>query len=172
MTNWLKLAVLVVATVVVTQLIIRKRAPELLPSGTQAPGLVLPDLSGRSVDLEALRGKVVAVNFWATWCPPCRRELPDLAAVYREHEGRCFELLGVVEESARAEVDHASSGVPYPILPNTDASVRDAWGVEGYPVTFLVDAEGQVRRVFRGEVSGDQLAAAIAPLLPATCPRS
>ena len=123
MTNWLKLAVLVVAAVVVTQLLVRgSHHSTVAPQGALAPELVLPDLSGRSLDLGSLKGKVVAVNFWATWCPPCRRELPDLAAFYRSQQGRCFEMLGIAEESGRADVLAAARQIPYPVL--FDGSAR------------------------------------------------
>ncbi|BDG06697.1 TlpA family protein disulfide reductase [Anaeromyxobacter oryzae] len=172
MTNWLKLAVLVVAAVVVTQLLVRRSDRILPPQGAAAPQLVLPDLEGRARDLSSLKGKVVAVNFWATWCPPCRRELPGLAAFYRSHQGRCFEMLGVAEESGRADVLAAARSIPYPILFDADAGALEPWGIQGYPATFVLDPEGHVRQVFRGEVEPAQLAEAVAPLLPGTCPRS
>ncbi|WP_242396203.1 TlpA family protein disulfide reductase [Anaeromyxobacter oryzisoli] len=172
MTNWLKLAVLVVAAVVVTQLLVRgSHRSTVAPAGSPAPALVLPDLEGRSLDLGSLKGKVVAVNFWATWCPPCRRELPDLAAFYQAQRGRCFEMLGVAEESGRGDVAAAARQIPYPVLLDETARALEPWGVQGYPATFVVDAEGHVRHVFRGEIDGAELADAVAPLLPKTCPR-
>jgi cytochrome c biogenesis protein CcmG/thiol:disulfide interchange protein DsbE len=141
-------------------------------AATPAPALALPDLAGRTVDLRALRGKVVAVNFWATWCGPCRLEMPDLAKAWREAHGSCLEILGVAEESAREDVVHATDGLPYPILIDERGEAAARWKIPGYPYTFLVDPEGKVRRVFEGSVSRGELLEAARPLLPATCPAS
>jgi cytochrome c biogenesis protein CcmG/thiol:disulfide interchange protein DsbE len=157
--------------VVVAQLLVQRAEPPV-PAGEAAPPLALADLSGSPVDLGRLRGKVVAVNFWASWCQPCREELPELAEVWTEHRGRCFELLGVAEESAREDVEKLASAIPYPVLVDERAVALSAWRVPGYPRTFVVDAEGKVRRVFEGAVRKEQLADAIRPLLPATCPSS
>ncbi len=169
MNRWLKLAVLAVAAVIVAQLLVQRSAP-VIAAGEPAPPLALPDLSGRSVDLASLRGRVVAVNFWASWCGPCQMEIPDLAEVWKEHRGRCFELLGVAEESAREDVLQMAPGIPYPILVDAGAEAITPWRVVGYPRTYLVDAEGKVRRVFQGALRKRELEEAIRPLLPATCP--
>jgi cytochrome c biogenesis protein CcmG, thiol:disulfide interchange protein DsbE len=171
MKTWVRTTLLVVAAVVVAQLLVQRAAPPV-PGGEPAPPLALADLAGAQVDLADLRGKVVAVNFWASWCPPCREELPELAEVWSEHRGRCFELLGVAEESAREDVAKLARGIPYPILLDERASALAAWRVPGYPRTFIVDAEGKVRRVFEGAVRKGQLEEAIRPLLPATCPKT
>jgi cytochrome c biogenesis protein CcmG/thiol:disulfide interchange protein DsbE len=171
MRTWVKLAVLVLAAIAVGQLFARRSVPPL-SSGEPSPPLALPDLQGRTVDLAALKGKVVAVNFWATWCGPCRTEIPAIAQVWRAHRDRCFEVLGVAEESAREDVLRAAPEIPYPILMDERAQALAPWKVAGYPRTYLVDAEGLVRRVFEGAVHGGELEAAIRPLLPASCPRS
>ncbi|HSN91657.1 MAG TPA: TlpA disulfide reductase family protein [Anaeromyxobacteraceae bacterium] len=169
MRTWWKLALLVVAAVVATQLLVRP-GPQPVPGGTPAPPLVLPDLAGRPVDLAALRGKVVAVNFWASWCGPCLAEMPELAEVWRRNRGRCFELLGVAEESAREDVREVSGAMPYPILVDARAEAKDAWQVVGYPSTYLVDAQGRLVKLFRGAVRGRDLEEAVSSLLPASCP--
>jgi cytochrome c biogenesis protein CcmG/thiol:disulfide interchange protein DsbE len=169
MRAWLKLAVLVVAAVVVTQLLVR-RPERSVRHGEPAPALALPDLAGRRVDLASLKGKVVAVNFWATWCPPCRLEMPELVEVWQENKDRCFEVLGVAEESAREDVERMRSEIPYPVLLDERATALGPWGVAGYPRTYLVDTEGKVRQVFEGAIRKRQLEDAMAPLLPKTCP--
>lgn len=169
MARWLKVAVLIVAAVVAAQLLVQRSQPGM-EEGKTAPALVLPDLHGAQVDLESLRGRVVAVNFWASWCGPCQAEIPELAQVWREHRDRCFELLGVAEESARSDVLQLAPGIPYPILMDERAEALAPWGVRAYPRTYLVDAEGKVRHVFGGAVGKAQLEEAIRPLLPASCP--
>ncbi len=167
----MKLVIVALAALVVTQLLIRKSGPSLA-SGEPSPPLVLPDLEGRTVDLAELRGKVVAVNFWATWCGPCREEIPELAEVWRAHRGRCFEILGVAEESAREDVLRAAPQIPYPVLLDVRAAALEPWSVRGYPRTYLVDVDGKLRHVFEGGMGRAELEAAIRPLLPATCPGS
>lgn len=169
MNRWTKLAVIAVAAVIGGQLLFRSVEP---PSGVDgaAPPLALPDLQGNRVDLASLRGKVVAVNFWASWCGPCQAEIPELAEVWRANRDRCFELLGVAEESAHQDVVRLAPSIPYPILMDVRAEALAPWRVEGYPRTYLVDAEGKVRKVFLGALRRRQLEDAIRPLLPASCP--
>ncbi len=170
MHRWLKLALIVVAAVVVGQLLFRGGAEPIAAAGSAAPPLALPDLAGKPVDLAALKGRVVAVNFWASWCGPCQLELPELAEVWRANRDRCFELLGVAEESAPQDLQRMAPSIPYPILFDARAEALTPWRVEGYPRTYVVDAEGKVRHVFVGALRRSQLEDAIRPLLPATCP--
>jgi cytochrome c biogenesis protein CcmG/thiol:disulfide interchange protein DsbE len=170
MTRWLKLLLLAVAALVVAQLLVQRQDP--IAEGEPHPPLALPSLSGETVDLAQLRGKVVAVNFWATWCGPCREELPALASVWRKHRDRCFEVLGVAEESAVADVVRMAAAIPYPVLLDTRAEAVGPWRVPGYPKTVVVDAEGRVRLEIQGAVRAAELEAAIVQFLPESCPRS
>jgi cytochrome c biogenesis protein CcmG/thiol:disulfide interchange protein DsbE len=171
MNRWLKLALLAITAVVVTQLLVQRSAVSP-PAGERAPPLALADLSGRQLDVSKLRGKVVAVNFWATWCSPCRDEIPELARFWAANRGRCFELVGVAEESAREDVAKLAAAIPYPVVLDERAEALGPWGVQGYPVTFVLDPEGKVREVFRGGISGREFEDAVKPLLPSTCPAS
>jgi cytochrome c biogenesis protein CcmG/thiol:disulfide interchange protein DsbE len=168
MSPWLKVALVVVAAAVGTQVLVGTRGRD--GRGAQAPRLEARDLEGRPVTLEGLRGRAVAVNFWATWCGPCRVEMPELADVWRRNHDRCFEILGVAEESASDDVTRAARTVPYPILLDDRARAAAAWKVQGYPQTFLVDAAGRVVRTFRGAVTGQELEEALRAVLPASCP--
>jgi len=168
--SWTKLALVALVAVVVAQLLVQKSERD--SAGGAAPPLALDDLSGRRVDLAALRGQVVLVNFWATWCGPCRQELPELAATWESLGGKCVQLLGVAEESPLEDVQALASRLPYPVLVDRRAEAAAAWKIRGYPHTFLVDAEGMVRRSFAGAVTQAELVKAVGPLLPASCPGS
>jgi cytochrome c biogenesis protein CcmG/thiol:disulfide interchange protein DsbE len=165
---WLKLALAGLAALVVGQLLVERAAPALA-LGLVAPPFTLRTTGGDEVALGSLRGKVVAVNFWATWCPPCLRELPELSAARQADQGRCLEVLGVAEESAGADVAAVATRLPYPVLLDPRARVAAAWGVTAYPRTFLLDREGRLARVFDGPLDRQQLEAATAPMLAPGC---
>jgi len=173
MRNWLKIGLLVLlAGVGALWLSPSPDGDRGAPVGGMAPSFSLPDLAGRKVSLESLRGRAVVVNFWATWCPPCKEELPALAESWRESRGRCVEFVGITEESspeeARAEL--LRHGVEYPVLMDDDAAVARAFGVTGFPRTYLVDADGKIQKSFSGKVSRERLEAALLPLVPPACP--
>ncbi len=179
MKNWIKLSLLAVAAIVATELYLRHASVRpRVPAGVAAPAFTLPDTDGRDVSLSALKGRVVALNFWATWCGPCQEEIPELAKVYSVNKGRCFEMLGVAEESgARDQVVAAARklGINYPVLLDDEGKAGDAFRIPGYPRTFLIDVDGRIRRVFEGAVDREDLERALAPLLaeaPASCPRA
>jgi cytochrome c biogenesis protein CcmG, thiol:disulfide interchange protein DsbE len=124
-----------------------RAAPEI---GEAAPELMLTALDGTSIDLAKLRGKVVLVNFWATWCAPCRKEMPTLDAFYRRHRGQNFELIGISIDFARdaAKMRKVAAGLAYPAAWINDISVNGFGAPEGVPVTYVIDAEGIIRDKF------------------------
>lgn len=174
MRSWVKLLVLAVAAIVVTQLLVQKSAPSFA-LGEAAPPLALTDLEGKGLDLTSLRGRVVLVNFWATWCPPCLEEIPELSDAWREQRGRCLEIVGVAEESGAPEqvAEFARRhAIPYPLVLDQEGKAAGDWRVPGFPRSYLVDREGKVRRVFDGALSKRGLLEAAEPHLAAagTCP--
>jgi cytochrome c biogenesis protein CcmG, thiol:disulfide interchange protein DsbE len=174
MRPWIKVALLVVFAGGAALLLVPSPAPDAVQVGRPAPALALPDLAGREVTLAGLRGRAVALNFWATWCQPCKEELPGLAEASRAATGTCVAYVGVTEESSREDATAEASrhGVQYPVVLDADGAVARAYGVTGLPRTYLIDAEGTVRRVFSGRISRAQVEEALAPLVPASCPRS
>ena len=113
-----------------------------------APELKFKDLEGRMHDLAELRGKVVLINFWATWCPPCRREMPSMERLAQALKGEPFVALAVdVGEDAdtiEAFISQLDTMPTFPILLDTRARSMKAWKVAGLPTTFLVDKRGHI----------------------------
>jgi peroxiredoxin len=105
----------------------------------------LTDLQGKSWTLSDLRGKVVVVNFWATWCPPCRKEMPDLEALYNRFKSEGLVVLAISdEEAAKVRPFVAERHVTYPILLDPGRRVNDLFQVEGIPKTFVYDRNGKL----------------------------
>jgi thiol-disulfide isomerase/thioredoxin len=144
--------------------------PSLRPwTRGETPPLAGSDRSGRALDLRALRGRVVLVQFWASWCEPCATGLPALARLRESRRRQRLEVLTVNhgEGAARVERFLGEVGVDLPVLLDRDRRAADAWGVGGLPTSFLVDAEGRVRSWVFGEPdwTGGELAAALDRLL-------
>ncbi len=139
--------------------------------GDAAPALVVPELDGKAFDLSAQRGKVVIVNFWATWCPPCRAEMPTLDAFYRRYRGNGLEMIGVSADRPhdRSDVAKAAHSISYPAAMLEDATVNDFGTPYELPVTFVVDSSGVLRAKFTPDqtpVTEKSLSDAVLPLLP------
>jgi peroxiredoxin len=105
----------------------------------------LADLQGKPWHLRELRGKVVLVNFWATWCPPCRKEMPDLQALYDKYKDQGFIVLSISdEESAKVTPFIAEKKITYPVLLDPGRKVNEAFIVEGIPKSFVFDRDGKL----------------------------
>lgn len=115
--------------------------------GRAAPALVVHQLNGHLFDLTKLRGKVVIVNFWATWCPPCRKEMPALDAFYRRYHGQGLEMIGLSADRARDRdnVRKAMKSYHYPAAMADDAEANGFGPPNLLPLTFVVDRAGIVR---------------------------
>jgi len=114
-------------------------------------------LKGDAVSLQALRGQVVVVNFWASWCEPCMAEMPSLARLSERMKGRPLTIVTVNYAESREKIDLflARTGLDLPVVADSQGDAADAWGVGGLPMTFVVDKAGRVRyRVF-GERNWD-----------------
>ena len=130
-------------------------AAELRPwTGGATPRLALEDLQGRVHDLAAYRGKVVLVNFWATWCEPCRAEMPSMERLRESLAGQPFEVLGVnmAEPLSRIEKFTAMVPVGFTLLRDRDGTTAKAWRARVLPASFLVDRDGRIRYYVYGEV--------------------
>jgi thiol-disulfide isomerase/thioredoxin len=112
------------------------------------PSFTASDLTGRQIATGTLRGKVVLVNFWATWCPPCREEIPDLVALQKKYPGE-LQIIGISQDSAPAEVVQqfaAGRGMNYPTVMSTPEIEKLFPGVYALPTTFVIDREGRLAK--------------------------
>ena len=124
------------------------------PSATRpaAPPTRVTTLEGKVIDLADLKGRVVLIDFWATWCPPCRAELPHFQALYTKYQPR-LQILGLAmdQEGAGAVAPFVKAqGVTYPIALGTEALGNAYGGIRGIPTTFLIDQQGRIAKKYFG----------------------
>jgi thiol-disulfide isomerase/thioredoxin len=144
-------------------------APGPATSPAAAAGFTLSGVDGARHSLADYRGSVVLVNFWATWCIPCRAEMPDLEHEYRVHKAEGLVVLGVDVQESRADVTKFINdlGVTYPVLLDSEAVAHDAYHVGGLPQTILIDRVGRVILSRPGAASREQLELEITQALKA-----
>jgi len=121
--------------------------------GDEAPNFHLRDLNGNTVSLSQLRGKVVLLNFWATWCGPCRIEMPAMEQLYRSYSRKDFEILAVSTDAQGAAVTRPfqqEMGFTFPILHDAEYRIGLMYGARSLPMTFMVDRNGIVRQKVPG----------------------
>ncbi len=125
-------------------------------SGQQAPDFALKSMAGENLRLSEYRGEVVMINFWATWCGPCRQEMPMLDEIYQRYQKIGFALLGVNidDDRRRAEKMIETLGISFPVLFDDAKEVSRMYNVDAMPVTYLIDREGTVRHVHFGYKPG------------------
>ncbi len=126
--------------------------------GMQAEDFQLTDLDGKTQSLSQYRGKIVLVNFWATWCKPCTTEMPAMQAIYDKLRGKGFVVLAVNELEDEAQVrEHIKQyGHTFPVLMDRDNKVANQFGVFGLPVSVFIDQEGRVQEYIKGGLLTEQ----------------
>ena len=137
------------------------------PPGTPAKALRLPGLDGPEVDLAALRGRPVVVNFWATWCEPCVREFPLLRQAAADHRGQRLVVVGVLtgDRPAAARAFVGRHHATWPVGLDPDATTAGRWGAVGLPHTFFVRADGTLASHQLGELTRASLDRQLAEIL-------
>ncbi|HTR35246.1 MAG TPA: TlpA disulfide reductase family protein [Bryobacteraceae bacterium] len=160
------LVALLVVSAFATQSTVRARL-QPLPERTPAPGFALKDASGRTLDLKSYRGKVVLLDFWATWCGGCREEIPWFATFQRTYGARGFAVVGVsMDDSGWAVLKPflASTRVPYRMLLGNDGTAQ-RYGISVLPDTFLIDKHGRIAAAYKGLVDKDDVETNIRAML-------
>lgn len=116
-----------------------------------APGFTLTDMNGKSVSLADFKGKVVILDFWATWCPPCKREIPDFIKLQSEYGSKGLQIVGIaLDQPNKVQAFVKDNGMNYPVLPGTSEVAANYGGVEGIPTTFIIDKSGKIVTKYEG----------------------
>ena len=135
---------------------------------TTAPGFELKDLKGRTVKLRDYKGKVVLLNFWATWCPPCRAEMPELVRLQKEYEPQGLQIVGVTYPSYQREAVRRLAlklKLNYPVLFGT-RELAAKYGIgEILPATIIIDQEGKIRGRILGILEPEEFLQSVKPLI-------
>ncbi len=168
--------VLAIGVIVILTVFPREQGPQefVLASsplmGRQAPEFTLETLDGNTVTLTALRDHPVLINFWASWCIPCREETPDLVRAYQAHQAEGLVLLGVnltLQDSmsdVRAFVTEFQ--MTYPVLLDKDGKVATLYRVQGIPTSIFINRQGVITHVQIGKLSAEQIEQFLAQILP------
>ncbi len=146
------------ALLAVTALLLScEKPPGVAVVGKEAPDFTLADRQGRTWQLSKLRGQVVFVNFWATWCPPCLTEMPSMQKLYDSMPREKFKMLAILYKDEPAAADRLALQKQYafPILVDPGDRVGAAYGLTGVPETYIVDRQGILREKFIGPVQWD-----------------
>ncbi|OIO93637.1 MAG: hypothetical protein AUK03_07975, partial [Anaerolineae bacterium CG2_30_64_16] len=135
--------------------------------GAALRNFTLTDLSGKQVQLSDYAGRPVLINAWATWCPPCRAEMPALHDFYQDHQAEGFTLLAVNAGEAPAQVQGfiQQAGFTFPVLLDPNITLLTDLGIRSFPTSILVGRDGKVKTIHVGMLTADQLQTEIAPLL-------
>jgi len=151
--NWIK-PILVVAAMLFAAGQIQAASTAAGP----APDFTLKSNSGKNIKLSELRGQVVMINFWASWCGPCRQEMPLLDQLYQRYQPMGFTLLGVNVEEDSGAADKILKEIPvsFPVLYDNKSKVSESYQVQAMPSTFLIDRDGKLRYLHKGYRPGTE----------------
>lgn len=135
--------------------------------GQTAPDFTLTSLNGEPVSLSDYAGQVILVNLWATWCPPCKAEMPAINAFYEEYKGDGFVVLAVNSQEDVAIVQQfiTEQGFSFPVVLDSRGEVMNQYQVRGLPTTFIIDRSGEIQYMHSGAITYDQLEKVVQPLL-------
>ncbi len=165
----LRIAAVTVVGAAVLTVAAYRLLPSLSPAGERAPEINVQRLDGRLVSLSEMRGQVVLLNFWATWCPPCRLEMPGFEQVYEARKDDGFTVLGLSTDYQLSDDQIRwfleQRGITYPVARATGLASQAYGNVETLPTSFLIDAKGRIRRTVTGAFDQAELVAVVDSLL-------
>ena len=140
---------------------------EIADTGQEAPDMPMPGIEGGVVRFDSFKGKVIVLNFWATWCPPCRKEMPLLESTYKRYKDKGLVILGINYNEDRERVLKFTQemGVTFPIILDKELNLTRKYGVLALPATFFIDKKGIIRDQYKGEIVEEIIATKVEPLL-------
>ncbi|WP_042348687.1 peroxiredoxin family protein [Bacillus massiliigorillae] len=150
---------LLLISVAIVNAMEEKKEPNLpgLEVGEKAPNFTLENLKGEKVSLSDYKGQTVIVNFWATWCPPCRKEMPDLEKLYQQNNSN-VEILAVNTDTNNDVASFVKSmNLTFPILLDHQADVSGQYDIISFPTTYIIDKKGVIVKKQIGELSFERL---------------
>ena len=147
--------------------------PQMSNQFTQSPGVTnAPDFSlsspdGEEISLSDYEGQVILVNLWATWCPPCKAEMPTINAFYETHKADGFVVLAVNSQEGASTVKRfiQNNNFTFPVLLDSQGQVMDRYHVRALPTSFIIDRNGVIQHIQTGEITTQQLQKIVEPLL-------
>jgi len=171
---WVAVGIVLLAT---TYFLFAKNETQPIPTATGyalppaevssvAPAFMLSDVNGRQVSLAQFKGKVVILDFWATWCPPCKREIPDFIKLQSEYGSKGVQIVGIaLDQPEKVRAFARDNGMNYPVLLGTDGVSAHYGGVESVPTTFIIDKAGRIVTKYEGFISKETFESQIKKLL-------
>ncbi|QZN75486.1 TlpA disulfide reductase family protein [Paenibacillus sp. DR312] len=134
--------------------------------GETAPNFKLSSLDSEEISLTELKGKRVLLNFWASWCPPCRAEMPHIEKFYKEYKDQNVIVIGINLSYTEDSIEDVSTflrkyNVSFPILKDENAKVADLFAIRSYPTTYIIDTSGVIRQKFQGAITYDTMKTAV-----------
>jgi peroxiredoxin len=167
--RWTMSVILGAAVMVVLALLLvpRNQTWDSLIAGEPAPSFDLPALTGGRVKLADLKGKPVVLNFWASWCTPCRKEMPDFQALYDKYQDTGLQVYGINVGESKVTVENFRSqvGANFPILIDEGDQAQTAYRILPLPATFFIDGTGKIRAVYQYQMNRAQMESEITRLL-------
>lgn len=148
--------------------LIRKDQNQRVQVNQEAPNFILPTLDGETIELNDLQGKAVLINFWGSWCIPCKREMPAIQDAYDQYQDHNFEVVtvNIQESQITASSFIKSNKLSLPVALDKSSQVYDAYDVYNLPASFFLNSDGTVKRIYEGEMSRDILDKWIKEVLP------
>ncbi|MDW0115601.1 thiol-disulfide oxidoreductase ResA [Sporosarcina thermotolerans] len=139
--------------------IVSKDKVKVLAVGDKAPDFELVDLDGNKQRLSDYKGEGVFLNFWGTWCPPCKREMPDMEEQYNAFKEKGVHVLSVNSGESNLKVDtfRDQYGLTFPIVIDKAKDIRDLYNIQPLPTTFLIDKDGRIKKIIITEMTRDEI---------------